>query len=240
MQDRLFADYETETFTFEGRQVRVTLPSGTPLGIPVIKTEYDGAFVQLEECLLACGCHRIFMENKNRWGTDADHRVRRALLDHLASRYGVRRSYLTVGMSCGGLHSVNYASRYPESVGMLYLDAPLLSMVSYPMLHRDRDRVWPEIAGAYGFSDPSEVFLYNEQPVHRLAVLADHGIPATLVYGDADTTVPAEQNAEVFAAYYRFRGCSLRVYVKHGCDHHPHGPADPLPVVRDLLARYRG
>ena len=35
-------------------------------------------------------------------------------------------------MSCGGMHAVYIAAKYPEYVSLLYLDAPVLNLLSCP------------------------------------------------------------------------------------------------------------
>ena len=36
-------------------------------------------------------------------------------------------------MSCGGLCAINFAAKYPDLVSVLYLDAPVVNLLSCPM-----------------------------------------------------------------------------------------------------------
>ena len=61
--------------------------------------------------------------------------------------------------------------------------------------------------------------------------LAERKIPMLLICGDADQTVIFTEHGQKLAENFRAAGGDLEMHVKPGCDHHPHGLADPTPVV---------
>ena len=64
-----------------------------------------------------------------------------------------------------------------------------------------------------------------------MAPLANGKIPLLLVYGDADTVVPAKENSELIYERYRILGGPVERVAKPGQDHHPHGLKDVASVV---------
>ena len=63
--------------------------------------------------------------------TQAELRVRR-FRDFLTAEFGLSEKCVPVGMSCGGLHAVKLAAAHPEMVSALYLDAPVINLLSCP------------------------------------------------------------------------------------------------------------
>ena len=60
-------------------------------------------------------------------------------------------------------------------------------------------------------------------------------IPLIYVVGDADSVVPAAENALLIEQRYQALGGVVKVIHKPGVDHHPHGLEDPAPVVKFIL-----
>ena len=220
-------------FTFEDRKAILIFPNNEGFGTGhwACKMEYFGAFPKFECELLENGFHFAYMENKNRWGCDVDHDARVRFADYLKKEYGLSHKFIPVGMSCGGLHSVNFASRYPDRVSVLYLDAPVMNLLSCPMgfgigeALGEEGSGWQEIADAYGFTI-SSLLTYREHPIDRIPTLIAHKLPVALVYGDSDPIVPYIENGKVLEDAYRKAGLPLYCVGKAGCAHHPHGLED--------------
>ena len=228
--------YERRDFRFGDRDALIVLPKGKPNGKWAVKMEYFGAFPNLETELLSRGWCLAYLRNVNRWGTDADSDAKAAFVPFVAEEYGLERRFACVGMSCGGLCSVNFAAKYPSLVSALYLDAPVMNLLSCPMGFGagealGGDRGWEEIQSALGFRDVSELLLYRGHPMDRLEPLAENRIPVALVYGEADTTVPYLENGIALERLYRQRGLPLFCAGKPGCGHHPHGLENPKPLT---------
>lgn len=226
-------------FRFEDRDALIVFPhrEGWGSGRLMMKMEYFDAFPKLETELLDAGFHLAYFRNKNRWGTDPDHDARRRFADFLVEQLHVNPRFVPIGMSCGGLISVNFASRYPDYVSLLYLDAPVMNLLSCPMgfgigdALGEGDSGFREIEAAYGFTR-SSLLTYREHPIDRIPTLIGHGLPVALVYGDSDTTVPYIENGKVLEDAYRKTGLPLYCVGKRGCGHHPHGLDDNTELIR--------
>ena len=222
-------------FEFEGYPALIILPrTPHPARRLAMKMEYFGAFPATEIAMLEAGYHLCYLKNRSRWGTDDDCERKKKLIDLLADEFGTARRIVTVGMSCGGFHSVSFASRYPEYVSFLYLDAPLLSFFStapHRHAHETMEVRWPEVQKAWGFATYAEAYSYNDQPIHRLATLTENALPVGLVYGTSDEVVPAVENAEILLEYYHSKGTPIRAWRRPSYGHHPHGLEDPRELI---------
>lgn len=232
-------DYKRADFKFEDRDALIVFPNVKPNGKWAVKMEYFGAFPDFEVELISRGWHLAYLKNHNRWGTDDDSDAKARFCHFISAEFGLEDKFACVGMSCGGICSVNFASRYPELVSFLDLDAPVMNMLSCPCgfgrgeALGTNNSAWGEIVDAYGFT-PSSILTYREHPIDRLPVLGEHRIPAALLYGDEDTVVPYEENGLVMEKYYKSLGIPLYVECRPGCGHHPHGPAD-TKVLADFV-----
>ncbi len=217
-------------FTFEGREALIVFPETKPNGKWMIKMEYYNAFPTLEAELLSRGWHLAYLRNENRWGTDGECDIKARFVEYVSREYGLEKKVTCIGMSCGGICSVNFASRYPELVSFLYLDAPVMNLLSCPMgygdgIELDGGNAWFEIESSYGFTK-SSLLTYREHPIDRIPILAEYKIPVALVHGDSDTVVPYHENGLILEKYYREHGLPLYTECKVGVGHHPHGPID--------------
>jgi len=234
----LFGLEETD-FLFEGEDALVIKPSGKPNGKWMLKMEYYDAFPTLERELLSRGWHLAFLRNRNRWGTDGECDRKARFVEFVSKEFGLEKKVTCVGMSCGGICSVNFASRYPTYVSFLYLDAPVMNLLSCPMgfgcgtALGEHDEGWNEVKEAYGFT-LSSLLTYREHPIDRISTLVEYKIPVALIYGKDDLVVPYSENGEVLEKKYRELGLPLYVEGKAGQGHHPHGAKDPA-VLADFI-----
>lgn len=235
MEESLYHGYRRIDFQFEGRDAVLVFPKDeNKTDKWMLKTEYFDAFPELEIAMLGRGYHLAYVKNIARVGIDADQIVKRDLADYLHETYGLSRRCVCIGMSYGGYQAVCFASRFPAYVSLLYLDAPLLCLHGEPGGTNNR---WvKEQMDALGYTDPSELYVNNDQPIHRLKVLTDNRLPVALVYGDADTVVDPVRNAQVVEGYYKLHNVPIRVWVKPGCDHHPHVAVN-LDEVIDFIEK---
>lgn len=226
---------------FEGHETLVVLPD-TPNGGLAVKTEYWNAFPNTEIELVKQGFHLCYIKNDNRWGTDPDLDRKARFVRQVQTQFGLKNKCVPIGMSCGGLFAIKFAAKYPELTACLYLDAPVVNYMSCPCgfgvgqpLSASND----EILRALNLPDISRLLAYREMPLDKLPILVRHKIPVVLVAGDSDQIVPYCENGVFLQEAYTQAGIDLEVYLKPGCDHHPHGLEDPAPVVSFIL-RYIG
>ena len=211
-------------FRFENRVAVLIFPAQSRPGKPwLLKTEYFGAFPDLEIAMLEQGFHVAFVKNTNRWGLREDVDCKKQFRDYLVREYGLAEKCIPVGMSCGGIFSVKLAAIYPQMVSAIYVDAPvvnILSMMAMGQLSPDKmDEA--EIIQALSLSR-SELLSYREHPLDYLPKLIENRIPACVVYGDADSLVPWEENVKLILDAYQGTDVPVSVFLKQGADHHPH------------------
>jgi len=233
--------YRRADFLFEGREAIVLFPKCEPNGRWMIKMEYFAAFQEFEFYMLDRGWHLTYLKNINRWGTDADSDAKARFADFVSQEFGLYKKTVCVGMSCGGLCSVNFAARHPEYVSFLYLDAPVMNLLSCPMGFGVGDPLgnegsgWSEIVDAYGFDLPT-LLTYREHPIDKISTLAENHLPVALIYGDSDKVVPYIENGVVLERYYKEHGLPLFTEAKVGVGHHPHGPTN-VSALSDFIEK---
>lgn len=232
-----FEKFNTLNFTFDEHEAVVVLPDCEKIRGIAIKTEYWGAFPATEEKLVENGFLLCYIKNDNRWGTDADLDRKAEFVKYIAYKYKLPAKCVPVGMSCGGLFAIKFAAKYPELVSCLYIDAPVVNYMSCPCgfgVGNPLNSTLDEILNALNVTVP-ELLAYREMPLDKLPKLIENRIPVIMVAGDSDQIVPyVENGAFVEKAYYE-TGIDFEVYIKAGCDHHPHGLEDPTPVINFIL-----
>ena len=227
-------------FEFDGKKAIVVFPEDSvKSGKWMLKTEYFNAFPALQIDLLKKGFHLAYIENTNRWGLRADLNRKAEFAGFIAEKYGLAEKCVPIGMSCGGLFAIKFASLYPQKVTLLYLDAPVVNLLSCParLGIRYEQQIAPEeMYRALGLN-ASTLLSYRDHPLDHLPNLIRNRIPAMLVYGDSDRTVYFEENAALVEQAYAGTGIPFQSIIKHGGDHHPHGLPDNTPVV-DFILKY--
>lgn len=232
-----FEGYACDEFSFMGLPAKVVKPHGEPNGKWALKTEYFGAFPELEMELLNRGWHIAYNQNFHRWAEKEDLERKAAFITHVSQTYELDPKCAVVGMSCGGLYGVKLAALVPERIRVLYLDAPVLNLLSCPAaLGVAEHSLWEEYERLTGRT-LSELLSYREHPIDRMHILAEHHIPIVLVSGDSDKTVPYCENGQLLERFYKEKGETIEVYIKRGCDHHPHGLENP-GVIADFMELY--
>ena len=215
--------YKRIDFLFEGREAILVVPNEANAERGwLLKTEYFGAFPSFEVEMLSRGWHLAFIKNVTRWCLDEDLDLKRRFADYLRTEYGLSDKCVPVGMSCGGMIACKLAAKYPELVSVLYLDAPVMNLLSCPAgLGLAGDGMMPEFTRATGMT-LRDLICYREHPMDKIPDLIAHGIPVVMVYGDSDDVVPYTENGAMLEAQYRRAGVELLTIGKQGCGHHPH------------------
>lgn len=225
--------FERLDFCFEGRNCVVVLPKAKGSNLKwLLKTEYFGAFCQFELDMLSKGYGLAFLQNETRWHTAADDDAKARFCDFLKEKFGFAEKCLPVGMSCGGMHAVYFASKYPKRVAAIYLDAPVLNLLSCPCgVGHATNEMYLEFCRDTGLT-VSELINYRNHPIDCVQKLIDCKIPLFLVCGDSDNIVPYCENGEILAKLYEKTDVPFKKIIKPGCGHHPHGLDDTAPLVR--------
>ncbi len=221
-------------FDFCGSVAKVIKPNVKPNGKWALKTEYFDAFPSLQIELLNRGWHLAFQKNDNRWATEID-LVRKAdFIRFVSGQFSLEPRATLIGMSCGGMYATLLAGRNPELVDVLYLDAPVLNLLSCPCdMGIGESGLYEEFYKFTGITK-SEILSYRNHPIDYLNVLIENDVGVVLVAGDSDKVVPYVENGEVLLHYYQKHGGRISHFVKEGCNHHPHGFEDGTIVANEI------
>ena len=199
-------------------------------GKAVFKTEYFGAFPDLQNEFVRRGYTLIFLENRNRWGTDSEIDDQIEFIDYASQKLGISNKVITLGMSCGGMMSILIAAKSPEHIHGLYIDAPVVSFLSCPARLGDapdvHDGMWQEFERAWGMTK-RDLLTFTGHPYNKINELIKNKIIIYMAYGDSDKTVPYEENGIAIERAYKENRLEhlLHLDKKIGIDHHPHGPS---------------
>lgn len=235
------ADYygrEMLEFEFLGRQAKLVLPETPAKGNPwLMKTEYFWAFSEFERDMIDRGFAVAYIANKTRWHDPSDDSAKHELSLFLQKEFGLNEKCIPVGMSCGGLQAVYFAAAYPSDIKGLYLDAPVLNLLSCPGGVGEGHSFMEEFTDHTGMT-LTDLMSYRNHPLDNFGKLAENKLPVFLICGDSDKTVPYLENGKLLYDYYTERGLDIKQIIKENCDHHPHGLTDRVLLIEWALSLY--
>ena len=224
-------------FDFEGFTAKVIKPNCKSNGKWLLKAEYFDAFPETEIELLNRGWHLAYNQNANRWAEDADLQRKSDFLRYVPQAFGLEEKCVLVGMSCGGLYSVKLAALTPKLIRGIYLDAPVMNLLSCPgNLGKGNGVPFAEYTHFTGRTIV-DMLSYRQHPIDKMHILAEHKIPVVMVAGDNDSTVPYDENGELLVKYYQQQDLPIDVFIKKGGEHHPHGLDNPCRVA-DIIEKF--
>ena len=106
--------------------------------------------------------HLSLTASKRRWcdlGYPSSLDVMDRFYDHVTQTYQVSKKASLFGFSRGGLYAMNWASRHPERVAIIYLDAAVCDFKSWPA-GKDKGTGsagdWQKLLADYGFMSEQE------------------------------------------------------------------------------------
>ena len=227
--------YDRFDFEVDGKPVLVVAPKRPAPGRPwVWHGEFFGHRPEPDVALLGKGFHVVYMRVPDMLGCPRAVSHWDAFYRALTEEHGLAKKVALVGLSRGGLYCYNWAAANPEKVACIYGDAPVCDFKSWPGgkgKGKGSERDWKLVLRCYGFKDEAEALAYDMNPVDNLEPLAKAKVPLLHVYGDADESVPWEENTGRVAERYRKLGGHIELIAKGGVGHHPHGLDDPTPIV---------
>ncbi len=229
--------FEGIEFEFEGHSATVTKPNVKPNGKWALKTEYFAAFPTLETELLNRGWHLAYIKNDNRWAEPEDVERKKRFVEFVSKEFKLSEKCALVGMSCGGLYAARLSILAPELISVLYLDAPVLNLLSCPCALGVATQPLFEEYNKFTGRTISEMICYRESPIDKMETLLKNNLPVILVAGDSDEVVPYCENGAILEKYYKANGGVIEVHIKPGCGHHPHGLENP-EVIADFMEKF--
>ena len=225
-------------FVHAGRPATLVVPARAAPGRPWLwRGEFFGAAANVDEALVARGWHLAYLDCKNTFGSPETMRKWDGLYAWLTSELQLSARPVLVGISRGGLYVYRWAALHPQQVALIYGDAPVCDVKSWPGGKgngRGSPRDWRLFLQTFALTE-EQALRWQGNPIDLLAPIARARIPLLHVVGDRDDVVPLDENTTLLAERYRRLGGRIEVWVKPGVGHHPHGYANPAPIVDFIL-----
>ena len=234
-----YRGYERYDFSVDGCPATVVVPRQPAADKPwVWRAEFFDAFPQVDLALLAKGFHLVYINVGNTFGCPDALKHWDVLYKELTEKHGLSRKPVLEGLSRGGLYAFNWAADHPGQVGCILADNAVLDFKSWPAGRgkgKGSPGDWKKLLHDYHFESEAAALAYPKNPVDNLGPLAKAKVSLFLLCGDADEVVPYEENGAIVQERYRALGGPVRILIKKGMGHHPHGLADPRPVVEFIM-----
>jgi pimeloyl-ACP methyl ester carboxylesterase len=230
--------YRCFDFTFEGREAKIVRPRQTGAGVPWLwRARFWGHEPQTEIALLERGFHVVFCDVAELFGNDKAIGIWNKFYQMLVDA-GFARKSAFIAFSRGGVYAYRWALTYPERVACVYADAPVLDVKSWPggkgRGHGNPEE-WERFKTDFSLMSEAEALNWRGNPLDMTDQIVQTGIPLLHICGDADVTVPLEENTDLFEKKILAAGGSIQVIRKPGVGHHPHSLVDPAPIVEFIL-----
>ena len=230
-------------FFFEGRPSLLVVPRHPAAGRPwVWRTEFFGSFDSVDTALLERGWFLAYHKLSDMFGCPESVLLMRRFQAAAEKEFGLAPKAVLFGFSRGGLYTCNYALQYPEKTVLMYLDAPVLDIRSWPGgkgIGLGSPKEWENCLRVYGLTEETAP-AFHQNPLDKAEELTALRLPLLLIAGEADQAVPYTENGAVLAEKYAAAGGVIQTIVKPGCDHHPHSLEDPAPAVEFILEHAKG
>ncbi len=241
-QDIIFVEYKTEEFNFMGREAKIVYPNTPDEDRNWIwRARFWGHEPQVDKALLSKGFHLVYVDVAGLYGNPEAVEIWNRFYEFISVKYKLNPKVVLEGMSRGGLIVYNWASQNTDKVKCIYADAPVCDIKSWPgglFNGKGSPESWIECLRVYNLNEKS-VLGFEGIPLNTCINVAKAGIPVIHVCGDADESVPYEENTELLAKKFRAAGGEIKIILKEGIGHHPHSLEDPAPIVNFILSKMR-
>jgi pimeloyl-ACP methyl ester carboxylesterase/lysophospholipase L1-like esterase len=230
-----FDCYYNKFGQFNKLQSIIVVPEKAAPGKPwIFRPNAFGVFANADAGLLKEGWHIVYLDLANRFGSKAAEKDFDYLYNYLTKNYGFSQKVALEGLSRGGLFALSWASSNPQKVASIYLDAPVCDVRSWP--GEKQPELWNTMLAEYKISE-KEVNRFMIQMIELRKNIAEAKIPVLIVAGDADTVVPYQQNGAILRQQLEGLGASVKLILKPGIGHHPHGLKDSTEIVEFIKNR---
>lgn len=228
--------FKSVNFVFEGYKAIVVFPKvKNETKKWIYRTEFFGAFPSTDIAMLGEGYHVIALAISNQFGSPSAVSIMKRFVDYVSQKYSLQKRGILFGFSRGGLYALNFAATYSDTVTVLYLDAPVVDIRSWPF-GNGKGQGSPVdcdmCLSSFGISCASD---YKKILDTTLDKLASVKMSLILVAGDSDEVVPYDENGALIEQLWQKTSAPLQVILKEGCHHHPHSLDNPQPIVDFLL-----
>ncbi|MFC4872806.1 alpha/beta hydrolase [Negadavirga shengliensis] len=231
--------FELIAFKFNGVDAKIVFPHQPNEEKNWIwRTQFWDLEPQVDTALLNRGFHLVYIDVIDLYGNKIAVDRFNAFYGFLIKNFGLNSKTVLEGISRGGLDAYNWASENTDKVFCIYGDAPVCDIKSWPGglgKGKGSKRDWEKCLKAYGLTALT-VNDFEGIPIYNCTKLAEAKIPVLHVCGDLDTTVPIDENTYKLEKSFKEAGGVIQIIIKKGIGHHPHGLADPKPIVDFILA----
>ena len=230
--------YKRHDFYINGREAILIEPKNDAPGKPWIwRTEFFDAFSYADMAMLEKGWSIAYYRVSNLYGCPEVINMMHMFHNFLVKYYKLTEKTVLFGFSRGGLYAFNYALKYPDKVSVIYLDAPVLDIRSWPGGKGEgigSPSEFKECLNIYGLNEETLNSCYDA-PLDKIDILVKVGIPIIIVAGDADNVVPFNENAaKLVEGFVKLNG-KIRLILKQGVGHHPHSLEDPKEIIDFII-----
>jgi len=233
-----FDCYYNKFGQFSKMQSIIVVPEKMAPGKPwIFRPNAFGAFANADVGLLKEGWHIVYLDLANRYGSKTAEKDFDYLYNYLIKNYGFSKKVALEGLSRGGLFVLNWASSNPAKVSSIYLDAPVCDVRSWP--GKQQQTYWNAMLDEYKISE-KDVDRFMQNMMDQRSKITESKIPVLIVAGDVDTVVPYLPNAAKLRDQLESKGGSVKLILKPGIGHHPHGLKDSTEIVEFIKNRTSG
>lgn len=220
-------------FKFENRDAIVVVPDKPAEGNPWLwRPAFFDAFPAIDDALLNEGFYITYFNTTDEWGRPEAIEAGQKFYEMMVKDYGLMPRVVMNGLSRGGYYSLRRAETYPETVGCLILDNPLVDIFEL----RRNGQWWADVKNKLGFEP--EIGEYTDNAAYNIHKIAQAKVPVLLLNGGQDTIVPYERNGAIVKACYRRYNAPFHSITRTKGGHHPHGldsAAVVVPYIKDAI-----
>lgn len=225
-------------FEINGRKALLVTPKTPRVDKAwVWRPAFFGAFSNVDKMLLDHGFYLAYCDFTHDYGNPQSVALGKKFYEYMLQTYKLNPKVTLEGLSRGGAYSINFSKANPELVACLYIDAPVCNFASWPS--EKSKSGWKDLLKKWGLEKIDDPVNFAGNPFNNIEPIAKAKIPVLLVAGDSDKTVPFDDNGKVFMQRYQKLGGDVKLILKAGCDHHPHGLKDPTPTVEYIENVYK-
>lgn len=234
-----FYGYRCADFTFNGRNAKVVAPKWAATGHPWIwRARFWGHEPQTDIALLERGFHVVYCDASELFGNQEAIQLWNSFYA-LLHKKGLASKVVMEGMSRGAVYVYNWAAVNPNKVAAVYVDNPVIDLVSWPGSQFKKQLAvrseWEAFKKDYHLTTDSAALAFKGSPLYKVNEIVKGKYPMLHLLADADTDVPPAENTLPFEAKIRAAGGDITVMHKPGFAHHPHSFPDPTPIVDFIL-----
>jgi hypothetical protein len=193
--------------------------------------------------LVKRGFHVVTLSLGNTYGAPEAIAKWDAVYRDMTAKYGLAKKAALMGLSREGLAIARWAAANPGKVACLYMDKAVCDFKSWPGgklgVGKGSPSDWKSLIQLYHFTSEAEALAFDQNPVDLAPKLVAAKVAIIYIAGESDEGVPYAENGARMEQQYKKLGGTFELILRQGEGHHPHGLADPKPVV-DFIQRHAG